>query len=220
MPFPDLAGVRAAANINLDAAWERWARARYYTVPNPSPALTPSVAERFLRDLHASLSVEWSWGSYLENRSNLWRGGYMARDRAFIHTGVDFNVKAGTPVHADSPGEIILVDHDIGEVGGWGTRVVVRLFHHPVVLIYAHLSPGPEYGEGATLVTGQRFATVGRAIHNGGWFPHLHLQAVTCDAWEYFYPHRMRELDGYGRKEDLALIMARFPDPMPFIRLP
>jgi murein DD-endopeptidase MepM/ murein hydrolase activator NlpD len=209
--------------VNLDAYYERWARVHYYTCPNPSPALTPLVAQRMLDDLHHEARVDWSWGGLYEKRNHLWRGGYMKEKRAYIHLGVDFNVPEGTGVCSDLPSEVVLVDNDIGEVGGWGTRVVVRLLHHPIVLIYAHLARNPGY-MGTTLRTGDRlyeeqpFGRVGAATENGGWFPHLHLQALTAQAWDYFST-RLGLLDGYGREEDMRSHMARFPDPMPYVRL-
>jgi murein DD-endopeptidase MepM/ murein hydrolase activator NlpD len=177
-----------------------------------------------VEDLHWDRRINWSWGGLYENRAELWRGGYMAAERKWIHLGVDLNVPAGTVVHADSPGEVVRIDHDISE-GGWGTRLMLQLLYHPIVLIYAHLSPHLEFQhqttrEGMALSQGQELGRVGNPKDNGQWFPHLHLQALSTDAVaHYLKQDRLEELDGYGRLEDIEKHQSYHPDPMPYVRL-
>lgn len=223
MTFPTLRDKNFCGPVNLDSYYQTWARTHYYACLNPSPALKPLVAQRMLADLHRERGADWSWGGLYEDRSHLWRGSYLAEKRNYVHLGVDLNVPAGTPVCADSPGKVILVDNDTDTFpkGGWGTRVMLRLFYHPVVLIYAHLAPGPDCAVGTTLVEGQEFARIGQPANNGYWFPHLHLQALSQEADEYYLSGgRLEELDGYGKAADADRIRRLFPDPMPYIRLP
>lgn len=217
MIFPGLKGMRVAGPVNLDEYYARWARRHYYTCPNPSPALTPRIASAMLDEMHRDCGAYWSWGSLYEDRSRLWRGGYMAASRAYIHLGVDLNVPSGTIVRADAAGKVARIDNDTS-TGGWGTRVIVELYAHPIVLIYAHLRPGPDCEAGRALLQGKEFGVVGDPAVNGGWFPHLHLQAMTKEAWGH-YRERLDALDGYGPRTDLARLMREFPDPMPYIRL-
>lgn len=223
MLFPGLKGARVVGPVNLDAYYTLWARRHFYTCPNPSPALNPSIAQRMLDDLHHDARADWSWGGLFEKRNRLWRGGYMKEKRAYVHLGVDLNVPAGTAVCASAPSEVLLVDNDIGEVGGWGTRVILRLLHHPVVLIYAHLAPSTSFNgmplrAGDRLRDGQYFGRIGASVHNGGWFSHLHLQGLTARAWDYF-AGRLNLLDGYGTEEDMRAHAGRYVDPMPYVRI-
>lgn len=224
MLFPTLRGKKFCGPVNLDKHYRRWAREHYYTCPNPSPALLPHIAQNIVDTMHRNMGVDWSWGGLYENRATLWRGGYMANERKWVHLGVDLNVPAGTTVHADSPGEVLRIDHDTSE-GGWGTRLILKLFYHPIVLIYAHLSPNLEFAyqtttAGMTLSQGQELGRLGGPQENGGWFPHLHLQAMSETAAEYYLTgNRLEQLDGYGKAEEMEQHLLFHPDPLPYVRL-
>ena len=181
---------------------------------NSDPAL---VGEK-IGQYHQQAGIEWSYGGYHEVRDVLWANvPYLKKNETFLHLGVDFNVPAGTPVMATRPGVVVSVDDDHEEYG-WGPRVIMRLKCKPAVyLIYAHL-------ERVTCRAGQVFqpnkiiAYVGRPPHNGGWFPHLHVQALTETTWQFYKP-RLSELDGYGKAEDAAAWARKCPDPLPYLKV-
>src|SRR3989338_8140825 len=84
---------------------------------------------------------------------------------------LECHAKLGTPIALDMPGEIVLVDNDHPLVGGWGTRVMVKLDDAPIVLIYGHLAH-VRHVVGATLKRGDIFAAVGPSSSNGAWYTH------------------------------------------------
>lgn len=182
---------------------------------NTDPAL---IGEK-INQYHEQAGIEWSYGGYHEVRDTLWANvPYLKKNGTFLHLGVDFNVPAGTPVMATRPGVVVLVDNDHPEEYGWGPRVVMRLKCKPAVyLIYAHLGK-VMCRAGQVLQSNKTIGHVGLPPHNGGWFPHLHVQVVTEDAWP-FYSQRLPTLDGYGRVEHRITLARSFPDPLPYLKL-
>ncbi len=181
--------------------------------------INPVRAQQLIDAFHQRVGWDWSYGGYLERRIKLWEGvPYLENADTFLHLGVDFNVPAGTAVTASESCVVVRVDDDTPDQFGWGNRVIVRLEHYPVYLIYAHLSPRISCRPGQSLIDRTIFAEVGDPSVNGGWFPHLHVQALTSDTWRY-YEHRLNELDGYGALEEIESLAKQFPDPLPYLRI-
>ncbi|WP_432590085.1 transglycosylase family protein [Streptomyces sp. HD1123-B1] len=100
------------------------------------------------------------------------RGGRWASGH---HTGVDFAVPVGTPVHAAAGGRVVAA----GWGGAFGYQVVIRhtggLYTH-----YAHLSAvGVRAGQ--TVEAGRRIARSGNTGNTTG--PHLHFEVRTGPAY-------------------------------------
>ncbi len=148
---------------------------------NESEYLDPTVCSYMLDKVNKTLDVDATYGGWLEDRSIIWSGCYMAEEEKFTHLGVDFNVPAGSEVALSFNGTVVLLDDDTPEAHGWGPRVIVKLQAYPIYLIYAHLDPAVKENlkTGAFLHAGEIFAKVGASEHNGGWYPHLHVQALT-----------------------------------------
>jgi len=223
MIFPTLLG-RRSCYINLDLYAQGWLERNGYShvhsevgYPMVSPLLDPAVCQKMVLECHAKLGVDYSYGGWLEDRSVLWRGSYLKEDNKYIHLGVDVNAPAGTPVALDMPGRLVLLDNDHPLVGGWGTRVMIKLTDAPIVLIYAHLANVRRH-VGEALRRGDIIAEVGPSDTNGVWYTHTHVQAMTMGAYGRFL-HKPQELDGYGKKEDISELAELFPDPTNFIKL-
>ncbi|OGZ06085.1 MAG: hypothetical protein A2845_01570 [Candidatus Lloydbacteria bacterium RIFCSPHIGHO2_01_FULL_49_22] len=224
MIFPTLKG-QMPGYVDLDEYARGWLLRNGYCrirsgavgYPKISPLLDPTICQFMVLECHAKLGLDFSYGGWLEDRSVLWSGSYLDLGSKYIHLGLDINTKAGTPIALDMPGEIVLVDNDHPLVGGWGTRVMVKLDDAPIVLIYGHLAH-VRHVVGATLKRGDIFAAVGPSSSNGAWYTHAHVQAMTLQAYECFLDKSL-ELDGYGRHDDISRLARLFPDPMQFIEL-
>lgn len=214
MIFPELQE-RRFTKIDLDIEAKRWLTKDHLEQKNP--LLNPFVCERFVEDCHRRLGIEFSYGGWMENRSVLWRGSYLDDDKRYIHLGIDFNVPAGTAVAVTRPGTVIRIDNDYPEPYGWGNRVIIDDESTGCVLVFAHLRFPEKLHVGDSLRDGKVFAKVGNSSENGGWFPHLHVQAIKRDHFQYLLGNDLRDLDGYGKSEDIELLRENYPDPMSYV---
>lgn len=187
LPLHLICGVSETATwreVNLD----QYAQADFPTGKNP--LLDPNLCAVWVASLAAKKSVDYTYGGYMEDRSHLWRGHYMKRGHC-VHYGVDLNVPAGTEVLCPVPFRVVEMFHNVDQLGGWGGRVTVEtesggivVFAH--VLLW-HLVVGEPYPHGTTV------GWVAESKHNGGWYPHLHLQGLKS-------LDQLEGLDGYGRR--------------------
>jgi hypothetical protein len=208
------------AEINLDEearkCSEGWPKG-FWAVRNPF--LEPSHCQALLDCFHHSRQVAWSYGGYLEDRSFLLNRSYLQATESFIHAGIDFNVPAGVGIVATTPLRVLRVDSDHPEPLGWGGRLIAVPESHqdaPVVLIYAHLQ-GVICGPNDLIPPGSIFAETGDPQVNGGWFPHLHLQAVRRDYFDRLQADELKELDRYFPASRLDEMAKHFPDPLQFL---
>ena len=163
--------------------------------------LEPALTQTFLNALHRTQGVAYSFGGYLENREDLWAGSYMEPEKS-VHLGIDINVPAGTEVSVVHPCRVAKIIHDSDQDGGWGSVIMFAL-EKPVGrtshFIYAHLSKDDiRVKAGDIIEPGQIVASLGTPDVNGGWYEHLHVQAMTMDAWNMVRDrHDMGAFDGY-----------------------
>jgi murein DD-endopeptidase MepM/ murein hydrolase activator NlpD len=164
-----------------------------------NPFLVPDKMSSWLELIHEIAGVDYSYGGYLEDRSNLWKGHYHEPGKA-VHLGVDFNVPAGTPVYLPSDGVLVESVHDPDQNGGWGGRATFACLG--VFLTFAHLNLN-ELTVGSSYPAGTLVGAVAAPDRNGGWYEHLHLQCSR-----EFDPER----DGYlARYEGIDV---DFPNPL------
>ena len=204
------------SHVNLDDWAAEFQRRGTIRRADRSVLLNPNVCQKFVSDVHAELGVTASYGGWLENRRTLWKGSYMEEKNLYIHVGVDFNVPWGTRVLAPFDGEVLRVDDDSPEQHGWGPRLFLRPHDPNIVLIFAHLS-GIKAEAGERISAGMELASVGPSVANGGWYPHLHAQAMTAHAYEEHIQTNFKELDGYTSKARLKGDLRRFRDPLPIL---
>lgn len=183
--------------------------------PARSRYLDADLTDRALARLHYRWGVATSLGGYLEDRRDLWRGSYLNPEKA-VHVAIDINVRADTTLTVKYPSTVTKIIHDPEQDGGWGGVVMFRL-EKPIGKIthylYAHLAKGSvKFREGDAVKPGQVIATIGRCHENGGWYEHLHVQAMTQEAWDLFGGD-LAKFDGYAAKSE-GKEHPYFPDPM------
>lgn len=216
MLFPELKNKRSA-EINLDREAQKWLATQPVGATNP--LLNPAVCQDFIDSLHERLGVDFSYGGWLEDRSVLWRGSYLDEDQRYIHLGVDFNVPAATAVAVDHQYNILRIDSDYPEEYGWGTRVIMQEPGTKFVVVFAHLSPHLHVRVNEQLQPGAILGSVGVPPYNGGWFPHLHVQAIEENHYTELLKNNLRDLDGYGQIQDIEFLTKILPNPLQFISL-
>jgi murein DD-endopeptidase MepM/ murein hydrolase activator NlpD len=200
--------------LNLNTAAKRWFFRNGISTTEANPLLDPIVCNQMVEELHEELGLSYSFGGWLEDRSALWRGSYLDQKEAYLHLGVDFNVPAGTMVAAEQEAEVLRIDCDVPEEGGWGTRVILKPKEGTEVLLYAHLDADVSCHVGDRLKVGDEFAKVGTAPFNGGWFSHLHVQCVDETFFQESLKNNLKDLDGYGSINDLPKVSRLFKDPL------
>jgi len=219
MILPEFKG-KIAAYWNTD----RWA----YKLSNEldknsfkSPHLKHERKERLAENAMRILGADYLYGGWLEDRSFIWRGSYMEPSK-FLHIGTDFVVPAGSMVVATRACEVVQIYCDTPEECGWGARVMVKLLNHNSIsdmhLLYGHLSLNTlAVSVGDVLEPNNIIGYIGKPEENGGWSPHLHLQAITGDVTEYL--NDPASLDGYGELSKIEEMARKFPDPIIFADL-
>ena len=204
--------------INLNTEAQRWLEV-HASVEGANPLLDPDTCLQMVHEASARLGFDFSYGGWLEDRSDLWRGSYLDESGMYVHLGIDFNVPIGTSVAADGASIVLRVDSDFPAEGGWGNRVIMRLVDRPIVVIYAHLSDEILCRVGDRLSPGQVFAHVGTSSQNGGWFPHLHVQCVDATYFDGLSVRDFELLDGYGKASELEELLKYCVDPFTVISL-
>lgn len=210
--FPELQD-RAAIYINMD---EVFAQPKVIRA-GKSLLLDAEVTQRHLQAEHRKESADYSFGGYLEDRRNLWAGSYLEPDKA-VHLGIDINAPAGTavaPAHAVSVAKII---HDPDNDGGWGSVIIFKLYAPMGDIshfIYAHLGKDSvTVREGDKIAPGTAVARLGQPHENGGWYEHLHFQALTPEGWAMVEKGGLAAIDGYDAMPAPGKEHPVSPDPM------
>lgn len=83
------------------------------------------------------------------------------------HNGLDLSAKAGTPIYAMLPGEVINIGYD-SRSGNY-----IKLRHGNFTVSYCHLIRKPDISIGSKVFPGQPVAHVGSTGRSTG--PHLHI---------------------------------------------
>lgn len=217
MIFPTLKN-KTFGYVNLNLESEKWMRDHKAENGNVNPLLNPSFCQKMLQDVHKKYGLDFSYGGWMEDRSFLWKGSYLEKEKNFIHLGVDLNVPAGTEVVANFNAKVVKIDNDYPDDGGWGQRIIVKHISEPLYFIFAHLDSDIKCQVGDKLVTGQVFAKVGMAPYNGNWYQHLHVQTISAKYYlELEKTGTWDRLDGYGSIRDIEINAKRFIDPIRFI---
>ncbi|MFM7088973.1 MAG: peptidoglycan DD-metalloendopeptidase family protein [Candidatus Paceibacterota bacterium] len=216
MIFPNLKG-KKFGYVNLDLEAVLW-RANKGSKTNPLN--NPDVCNQFILDVHKKYNIDFSYGGWMEDRATLWQDSYLELEKKFNHLGLDINVPQDEPVAVDFNALVVRIDDDYPTNGGWGPRVILKNLEKDVYILYAHLDRDISCKVGDVLSVGQVFAKVGHAPENGNWFPHVHVQVIESEYFEYLKKEDdWEQFDGYGFKENIAVDSLRHPDPLQFIKL-
>lgn len=211
--FPDYAD-QDAVIVNLDAL----ARELRPRADGRGALLAPDTTDRLLRRLSHRWKVGYTFGGYLEDRSVAWQGSYLPPDGA-VHLGIDINLPAQTAISLAYDATLVRVTHDPEQNGGWGGVAIFKL-DQPVGAIthvlYAHLAHGSvRHSIGTHVRAGDVVAHLGASDENGGWYEHVHVQALTQQAWNTTQGD-INAFDGYASR-GLCNGHPLFPDPWPLL---
>jgi len=180
-----------------------------------NPLLDPQFCYAWIKHLHKTKKINFSYGGYLENRNFLWRDSYLEPTK-FIHLGVDVNYGQNCSVLCPVPFKVLEKFQDTDQNGGWGLRVLVETDRGFV--IFAHLMNVTEKDDDITEIEvgksyeeGTCVGAIGMPHCNGGWFPHLHLQGIRDISL-------LKDLDGYAKigEENLHV---DYPNPLDILGL-
>lgn len=177
--FPRLKGKWAELNFN------KWARIVKKELPY-NPFLDPVLCGKWVKLLHETIKIKYSWGGYMEDRSDLWEGHYHTPG-SMIHLGVDFNVPENTLVCLPKTGKLIHSELDEDQNGGWGGKIIFEI--DGLYFIFGHLKH-IAHEIGRTYKEGYDIGHIAGIKSNGGWYPHLHIQCMR---------QFNAGIDGYGR---------------------
>jgi len=180
--FPSLKGTWGYVNFGEESLSLRKEKS--------NPLLMPTACGKWVQALHKKYSIDYSYGGYMEDRSNLWRGHYMLPGYTW-HLGIDYTVPIGTPVVLPFDAVLVRSIVDTDQDGGWGGKTFFKLDNH--IIIFAHMDRiATRLGQ---CKAGDIIGFIADELNNGGWFPHLHVQAVRS-ADPLLDP---LEVDGYDR---------------------
>jgi len=218
MLFPELKNKKFAyVNLNIEA--QKWISDKKILQKDVS-FIDPKFCQSMVDDVHKKYDVDFSYGGWMEDRSFLWHGSYLDKKNTYIHLGIDINVPTGTKVATDFDAEVVSIEDDYPEQGGWGPTVTLKHKESGAYVVYAHLDKKMNCKVGDILKKGDIFATVGIAPYNGNWFPHLHVQIIAKNYFNKLEKNNSWvKLDGYGSINDSHENLRRFPDPLQYISL-
>jgi len=144
------------------------------------------------------------YGGYLEDRSPLF--DIRHDPEALIHLGLDFWMPENTSIHSHVEGVVCHTAYEPDILLGWGGRIDIK--SADLVYIFGHLKR-PEFIVGDLIRKGQTIGKLGKRSENGGWLPHLHIQAVRlCTYNTYANPN---SIDAYAKPK--ANLPSNFPEP-------
>jgi hypothetical protein len=204
------------ANLNTGSIW--WEK-RYDVPRKLRPFKDPVVTHQMEEEYHRYLGLDWSYGGWMEDRSNIRRGTYLEKDKLWIHTGIDVNHNPGIRVLSLADGPIVYQGTDAPLVGGWGYHVIqiINFRGRPHALVYAHLAKHLPHATGVRVTKGVWIGTIGNSTVNGVWRPHLHLNLFAdiddVTDWENF----SNTMDGYVKESEIMFWARKCPDPTPLI---
>jgi peptidoglycan LD-endopeptidase LytH len=122
-------------------------------------------------------------GGYGEDRA-IYAAGEIFGDvePRSIHLGVDVWTRAGTGIRAPLDGSVhsFAVNDNFGDYGATIVLAHALPGRAPFCTLYGHLSNDSLDGlrVGTPIARGESFARLGEPHENGGWPPHLHVQAI------------------------------------------
>ena len=154
-----------------------------------NPLVDPCIQERLVQAIQRKRGVKYSWGGYLENRSDFMVGQYMKPSEA-VHRGVDYNVPVNTKVPV--PGKLVQSYQDFDQDGGWGGKLVFQHMQYPLYFILGHLKDIVTDLD-RVYMPGEIVGRIAGSDSNGNWYPHLHVQCMTKE-----FPKLDMDVDGYG----------------------
>lgn len=187
--------------------------AEHENYKSPNPLVDPNFCESWVNQQTRKINADFSYGGYLEKRNILWKDHYLELG-VDIHLGIDYNVPTSTLVKSPINGRVVMSEkEEAGILGGWGGWIIVELdqYQHSIShLIFGHMSHKDLPNTGDIIKKGEHIGIIGDHFENGGWFAHLHLQALSLQCWN-IWKDQLDLIDGYAKDhKDLSLL---YPNP-------
>lgn len=169
--------------------------------------------EKYIENYLAKNNAKVAFGGYNEIR-NLYKRSTVFNDpkteERNIHIGLDLWIKAGTPVLAALDGFIHSFNYNTG-VGDYGPTIIIehKIEKQRFYTLYGHLSlesiSNIEIGD--IVEKGMQIGTLGDALVNGDYAPHLHFQIIEEIS------NTFGDYPGVCSKSDLDYYLKNCPDP-------
>ena len=169
--------------------------------------------EKYIENYLAKNNAKVAFGGYNEIR-NLYKRSTVFNDpkteERNIHIGLDLWIKAGTPVLAALDGFIHSFNYNTG-VGDYGPTIIIehKIEKQRFYTLYGHLSLESisNIKIGDIVEKGMQIGTLGDAIVNGDYAPHLHFQIIEEIS------NTFGDYPGVCSKSDLDYYLKNCPDP-------
>lgn len=169
--------------------------------------------EKYIENYLTENNAKVAFGGYNEIR-NLYKRSTVFNDpkteERNIHIGLDLWIKAGTPVLAALDGFIHSFNYNTG-VGDYGPTIIIehKIEKQRFYTLYGHLSlesiSNIEIGD--IVEKGMQIGTLGDALVNGDYAPHLHFQIIEEIS------NTFGDYPGVCSKSDLDYYLKNCPDP-------
>lgn len=169
--------------------------------------------EKYIENYLAKNNAKVAFGGYNEIR-NLYKRSTVFNDpkteERNIHIGLDLWIKAGTPVLAALDGFIHSFNYNTG-VGDYGPTIIIehKIEKQRFYTLYGHLSLESisNIKIGDIVEKGMQIGTLGDALVNGDYAPHLHFQIIEEIS------NTFGDYPGVCSKSDLDYYLKNCPDP-------
>lgn len=160
-----------------------------------------------------------TYGGFGEDRSDIWKG-FEKDARKMTHLGIDINnLYPGDQVFALDDCQVVHVLRDRTPHNGWGERLILKnrsvCPKYPYLLL-GHLIFDRVPREGDRFKKGYEVGLIADGKHNGGWFPHLHVQMMSEKMMKAF-ENKLDELDGYHFTKTIDQLSDWVTDPTPYV---
>lgn len=161
-----------------------------------------------------------AFGGYLEVRNIYKRSSHFKeqseQNERNIHLGIDLWCDANTPIFAPLNGEVHSFKNNTN-FGDYGPTIILKhkISSFEFYTLYGHLSLDSikNINVNQPFKQGEQLATLGDALVNGDYPPHLHFQIIKdIQGFEGDYP-------GVCSKTDLDFYLKNCPDPNLILKL-
>lgn len=161
-----------------------------------------------------------AYGGYNEIRNIYQRSDYFNQanpdTERNIHIGMDLWLEADSPIYTPLDAVVHSFKNN-KNFGDYGPTIILkhRVGETTFYTLYGHLSLSSivNLKVGQTIKKGQRIATLGDAMVNGDYPPHLHFQIIKdIQDYEGDYP-------GVCSRKDLVFYLGNCPDPNLLLKL-
>ena len=139
------------------------------------------IFETFIENHLLENDAKVAFGGYNEVRNLYNENSHFNAENRNIHLGIDFWIKAGTPILAALDGIVHSFNFNAG-LGNYGPTIILEhvFENQKFYTLYGHLSTESieDIEIGQVFKKGQKLATLGDSSVNGDYAPHLHFQII------------------------------------------